>query len=208
MFLSSTIAASILLAGPPTPSATVTPDEDEPHTLDFELSGIAAMPTVSGPTVGPDLAVSFGRADLHLRVGMQILGGPDRRFTRAGHQLGEVLHAGTAHMCAAQKLRNVRIRLCGGGQLGMTHLRYHGFDQPGRGAVPWGALTGFGDLSIPLGRRSGLDPDRVGLLLQGGAMVPVLGPAVIMRAEGHRTMIRLPGSMGAIFGAGLRVGLR
>lgn len=201
--LASTMLTLALASGPPTPStATV-----GPRPLDFELSAVATTATVTGPTVGPDMAVSIGRPDVHLRVGMQVLGGPDRPQSSAGHHVGEVLDVGTVHMCAARGVA-VRVRLCGGGQLGTTHLRYRGFITPGRRVMPWGALTGFGDLSIPLGRRVGLDVDRVGLLLRAGAMVPVLGPAVVMRTNDGLATVRLPRSIGATFGAGLRVGLR
>lgn len=203
----SIVLLSLLLAGgPPTPSAG---EDDGPRPRDFEVSGMAAMPTVTGPTVGPDLAITVGRPDLHARLGMQVLGGPDRRLSPVGHRVGEVVETSTIHMCAARGRRGFRVRLCGGGQLGVVHLRYHGFERPGHRAMPWGALTGFGDLNIPLGRRAGLHPDRVGLLLQGGAMLPVLGPAIFMRdVPGVGTMIRIPGSLGATFGAGLRVSLR
>lgn len=203
--LSSIAMLSLALAGPPSPSSS---EVEGPRPLDFEVSGMASTATVTGPTVGPDLAVSLGRRDLHLRLGMQVLGGPDRPLSPAGHRGGEVLDVGTIHMCAARGRAGFRVRLCGGGQIGTTHLRYHGFVTPGRRVMPWGALTGFGDLSIPLGRRAGVDPDRIGLLVQGGAMVPVLGPAIVMRSVDAPTMLRLPRSIGATFGAGLRVALR
>ncbi|MEM7153154.1 MAG: hypothetical protein AAF799_09935 [Myxococcota bacterium] len=192
------------MMGPPTPAAT----RDGARPLDFELSGMAAMPTVSGPTYGPDMAVAFGLYHLHLRVGMVVLGGPDRTASLAGHRIGEVLDAGTMHLCAARGRPGVRIRLCGGGQFGVTHLRYRGFENPGRRAMPWGAVTAFSDLSISLGRHWGLEPDRLGVMINGGAMLPVLGPAVVMRADGFETTVRRPNSFGATFGAGLRVGLR
>ncbi|MCA9653374.1 MAG: hypothetical protein H6712_32925 [Myxococcales bacterium] len=186
--------------------ATGTADGSRPR--DFELGAVATTATTTGPTVGPDMAVSLGRPDLHLRVGMQVLGGPDRRLSPAGHRGGEVLDTGTLHMCAARGRGGFRVRLCGGGQIGTTHLRYRNFPTPGRRVMPWAALTGFGDLAIPLGRRVGLDADRVGLLLQGGAMVPVLGPAIVMRSDDWPPMIRLPRSVGLMMGAGIRVALR
>ncbi|MEX1368447.1 MAG: hypothetical protein AB1Z98_35270 [Nannocystaceae bacterium] len=209
MTLSSAALVMALAAGPPTPTASAaSAREGAPRSLDFELTMKAATPMVTGPTVGPDFAVAFGRRDLHLRLGMQVLGGPERQLTPAGHRVGEVVDAGTVHMCAAKSRRGLRIRLCGGGQLGTTHLRYRGFADPGRRVMPWGALTSFADLSIPLGRRAGLEPDRVGLLLRGGAMVPVLGPAVVMRSVQGPAWVRLPKAVGATFGAGLRFALR
>lgn len=208
MSLSIAMLSMVLAAGSP-PTPRVSQEQGRPRALGFELMGMAASPTVTGPTVGPDLALTVGRPEVHLRVGMQVLGGPERRSSPLGHRVGEVLEAGTGHLCAARWRRGFRARLCGGGQLGVVHLRYHGFEQPGRRTMPWGAITGLGDVNIPLGRRAGLDPDRVGILLQGGVMVPVLGPAIVMRnAEGAPAYLRLPSSFGATFGAGLRVSLR
>ena len=204
MLGSSVVLTMAMMMGPPTPSAA----DNNARPLDFELGGVAAMPTTTGPTYGPDMAVSFGLYHLHLRVGMVVMGSPDRRASAAGHQLGEVLDAGTMHLCAARGRPGVRIRLCGGGQLGVTHLRYRGFVNPGRRAMPWGAVTAFSDLSISLGRRWGLEPDRVGFMVNGGAMLPVLGPEIVMRAPGFETTTRRANSFGATFGAGLRVGLR
>ncbi|MCH9683278.1 MAG: hypothetical protein K0V04_17720 [Deltaproteobacteria bacterium] len=177
--------------------------------LDFELSGIAVTPTLTGPTVGPDVGVAIGRERLHARVGMQVVGGPDQRVSRDGHRVGEIVETGTLHVCAARGLRGFRVRICGGGQLGVTHLRYVGFAQRGRRVVPWGAVTSFGDLAIPLGRRTVQGANRVGLLLQGGAMLPVLGPELVVDGgpEGGRRT-RRPRSFGATFGAGIRVSLR
>lgn len=206
--MSIALLSMILVAGsPPTPHVSTEPRRLHPR--DFELSGTAVLPTVTGPTVGPDLALTLGRPELHLRVGMQVVGGPDRTLSPLGHRVGEIVNTGTGHMCAARLRRGFRIRLCGGGQLGMVHLRYGGFAEPGRRSMPWGAITSFGDLNVPLGRRAGLHPDRVGLLLQGGVMLPVLGPAIVMRdPDGVPAFLRLPGSFGATFGAGLRVSLQ
>lgn len=205
---SSIVLLSLLVAASP-PTPRVSTDEGRPHPLGFELLGTAVLPTATGPTVGPDLALTVGRRDLHVRLGMQVLGGPDRTLSPVGHRVGEVLEAGTVHVCAARWRWGLRVRLCGGGQLGVTHLRYHGFSDPGRRTMPWGALTGLGDLNIPLGRRAGVHPERVGLLLQGGAMLPVLGPAIVMRdVPGVAALVKTPSSFGATFGAGLRVSLQ
>ncbi len=204
----SALLTMALVAGPPSPS-TAEQAPQKPGPLDFELSGIVVTPTVTGPTVGPDIGVAIGRDRVHARVGMQVVGGPDRRVSTLGHRVGEIVETGTLHLCGARQRDGFRVRLCGGGQLGVTHLRYVGFATRGRRVVPWGAFSGFGDVAIPLGRRSGLYRERLGLLLQGGAMVPVLGPALVIDdGAGGRLAGRRPARVGATFGAGLRVSLR
>ncbi|MCX4239834.1 hypothetical protein [Paraliomyxa miuraensis] len=212
MSASMVLMSLLLAASPPTPSASedVSASEDDgPRPRDLEISDVVVMPTVTGPTVGPDLGVTVGRPNLHVRLGLQVVGGPDRTLSPTGHRVGEITEASTVHACAARGRRGFRVRLCGGGQIGVVHLRYRGFERAGHRAMPWGALSGFGDLNIPLGRRRGVDPDRVGLLLRGGTVIPVLGPAIVMHdVPGAGTLVRLPGSIGATFGAGLRVSLR
>ncbi len=160
----------------------------------FEGDAVATPGVWPNPSLGGDVAIIAGRANLHARVGISAMGTP--RFTLGDRgKVGTVLETSDIRGCAASHYGLHRVRLCAGLQAGVMHLRWSGFEAPGRRDLPWVAAVGDGGYAIALGRI-------VDLHAAIGLGVPLARPRLVTRT--HRAIDVEPA--GLVFST-FRVGL-
>lgn len=142
----------------------------------LEADGIGMPGVWPNPSLGGDVAILAGRPRLHARIGVGALATPSFTLGERG-KVGTVLETSDLEGCTASHYRIHRVRLCGGMQAGVVHLRWSGFAQPGRRDLPWLAAVGGGSYAIALGRIVDL---HAGI----GLGVPLLRPRLATRTRG------------------------
>lgn len=165
----------------------------------LEADSVAFVGTLPNPLIGGDLTISVGRPAVHLRLGAVVAAAKPYRLGAAG-RIGTLLETTQLELCAASYLGPHRFRLCGGGQAGVMHLRWEGFEHRGAREMPWVALRGDGDYSLALGHY--LDV-HAGV----GLVVPVVAPELVARGSAAVDQRRV-GLVGTVLHAGIGIKLR
>jgi hypothetical protein len=179
------------------PPTWVDPDAPSPMYVRFEGDANALVGFVPTPLVGGQVAIAAGRPWIHARVGVGASAAP--AFDLGGGSIGTVVETADLRACGAAHRTRHRFRLCAGGQAGVMHLRWLGYDVPGRRELPvLGAVLG-GDYGIALGR---LVDVHAGIDLH----VPILGARLSVRYPEGLDRIRT-GSVATAFriGVGFRL---
>lgn len=165
----------------------------------LEADGMGTPGVWPNPSLGGEVAILAGRPNLHARVGVGAMATPTFTLGDRG-KVGTILETSDIEGCAASHHRVHRVRLCAGIQAGVMHLRWAGFEAPGRRDLPWLAAVGGGSYAIALGRVVDL---HAGL----GLGVPVLRPRLVTRSRGALD-VRQTGFVFSTFrlGLGFRLG--
>lgn len=142
----------------------------------LELDGLASPGVWPHPSFGGEAAIVAGRPRVHARIGVGAMATPTFRLGRQG-DVGTVLETSDIQGCAASHRGIHRVRLCGGMQAGVMHLRWSGFERPGRRDLPWVAAVGGASYGIALGRIVDV---HAGI----GLGVPVLRPRLVTQSRG------------------------
>lgn len=117
----------------------------------FEGDGFASPGAWPNPSLGGDVAVVAGRPGLHGRFAVGAMGTPTFTLGERG-KVGTIVETSDLRLCAAGHRSVHRVRLCGGMQAGVMHMRWLGFEEPGRRDLPWFSVVGGGDYAIAIGR--------------------------------------------------------
>jgi hypothetical protein len=150
LLVATVVVSMPAVAAASDPPTWVDPDAASPMYVRFEGDATALVGFVPTPLVGGQVALAAGRPWIHARVGVGAAAAP--AFDFAGGSVGTVVETADVRACGAAHRTRHRFRLCAGGQAGVMHLRWMGYDVPGRRELPvLGAILG-GDYGIALGR--------------------------------------------------------
>ncbi len=141
----------------------------------FEGDALASPGVWPNPSLGGEVAIIAGRPNVHARVGVGAMGTPSFTLGDRG-KVATVLETSDIRGCAASHRGLHRVRLCAGLQAGVMHLRWGGFEAPGRRDLPWVAAVGGASYGIALGRLVDL---HAGI----GLGIPLARPRLVTRTR-------------------------
>ncbi len=218
MFLAafaSGIGLAASLASPDASAASPPDTADEPGTVDatprrararrgrmvaVEVQGLVTRELVPTSFLGVDAALAFGTQTFSLRAGGAVMGAPS--FRLAANEISNLLAYGMLDACASKVVREHRVRMCMGGELGGWKHFWSGYGKPDRLRSQHVAGTLKGDYRYAFTRN-------FGLLLGVGLSIPAVGPQFRGRDRaGSPTPVLVPGPVagtlriGGTFGIG------
>lgn len=166
----------------------------------LEVNGVVTREMVPTSFLGLDAALAFGNRTFALRAGGSVQGAPT--FRLYSNQVSNLLTYGLLDACASKNVREHRVRMCLGGELGgWTHF-WSGYGDADREYSMHVAGTLKGDYRYAFTRN-------FGLLLGVGLSIPAVGPQFRGRDDyGRTTPVLVPGPVagsiriGASFGIG------
>ncbi len=205
------VGLTVLLAGAPALAAESAESEVErrrdpwgvegggPY-VRFEADGTATPGVWPNPSLGGDVAIVAGRPRLHARVAVGAAATPTFTLGERG-KVGTVVETSDLRVCTAAHRWVHRVRLCGGFQAGVMHLRWGGFAEPGRRDLPWFSFVAGGDYALAMGRI-------VDLHAGVGFGVPVVGQELVTRTRDGARDVQRSGRVSSTFriGLGFRLG--
>jgi hypothetical protein len=159
----------------------------------FEGDANALVGFLPTPMFGGQVAIAAGRPWIHARVGVGASAAP--AFALGPGHVGAIVETADFRACGAAHRARHRFRLCAGGQAGVMHLRWIGYDVEGRRELPMlGGVLG-GDYGIALGRLVDL---HAGIDLS----IPIVGAQLSARHPNGLDRMRT-GSVATAFRLGL-----
>jgi len=188
-----------------TPPPAVYADQSQTRhkrSVQFALEANALVTREMIPTsfLGVDAALVIGNDTFGLRAGGALLGAPS--FRLAANEISNVLAYGLLDACAGRNVREHRVRMCMGGELGAWKHFWKGYGTPDRVESMHLAGALKGDYRYRFTRN-------FGLLLGVGLSIPAIGPQFRGHDPlGRPTPVLVPGPVagtlriGGSFGVG------
>ncbi len=160
----------------------------------LEVQGLVTRELIPTSFLGIDAAVAFGNDTFGLRAGGALLGAPS--FRLAANEISNLLAYGMLDACASKVVREHRVRMCMGGELGGWKHFWSGYGQPDRQYSRHLAGTLKGDYRYAFTRN-------FGLLLGVGLSIPAVGPQFRGHdPAGRPTPVLVPGPVAGTFRIG------
>lgn len=159
----------------------------------FALEANAMVTREMIPTsfMGVDAALAFGNETFALRAGGAVLGAPS--FQLGHNEISNLLAYGMLDACASKNVREHRVRMCLGGELGGWKHYWRGYGRPDRVESTHVAGTLKGDYRYRFTRN-------FGLLLGVGLSIPAVGPQFRGRDPlGRPSPVLVPGPVTGTF---------
>lgn len=157
----------------------------------LETNAMVTREMIPSSFLGVDAALAFGTKAFALRAGGAFLGAPS--FRLGSNEISNILAYGMLDACASKNVREHRVRMCLGGELGGWKHKWRGFGTPDRVESMHVAGTLKGDYRYRFTRN-------FGLLLGVGISIPAVGPQFRGRdPSGRPTPVLVPGPVTGTF---------